>query len=106
MMNSTNETKVVAYLTKRLPSLYFFTFIERSRIMRNLVLGGLAVAGGIFLTRAAADYVLTKYKKEIREYVIEKVVNYFFTDEDGEEIDDSELIMTAAKAYLKQKGAK
>ena len=74
--------------------------------MRNLLIGGLAVAGGLYLTKAAANYVLTKYKKEIREYVIEKVVNYFFTDEDGEEIDDSELIMTAAKAYLKQKGAK
>ena len=74
--------------------------------MRNFLIGGLAVAGSLYLAKAATSYVLTKYKKEIREYVIEKVVNYFFTDEDGEEIDDSELIVTAAKAYLRQKGAK
>ena len=74
--------------------------------MRNILIGGLAVAGGLYLTKATAKYVLTKYKKEIRAYVIEKVVSYFFTDEDGEEIDDSELIMTAINAYLKKKGAK
>lgn len=74
--------------------------------MRNFIMGGLAVAGGLYLSKVTAQYFLTKYKKEIREYVIEKVVNYFFTDEDGEEIDDSELIMTAINAYLKRKGAK
>lgn len=74
--------------------------------MRNILIGGLAVAGGLYLTKVTANYVLTKYKKEIRAYVIEKVVSYFFTDEDGEEIDDSELIMTAINAYLKKKGAK
>jgi predicted nucleic-acid-binding protein len=73
--------------------------------MRNFIIGGLAVAGGLYLAKSATCYVLTKYKKEIREYVVEKVVNYFFTDEDGEEIDDSELIMTAINAYLKKKGA-
>lgn len=74
--------------------------------MRNFIMGGLAVAGGLYLSKATAQFLLKKYKKEIREYVIEKVVNYFFTDEDGEEIDDSELIMTAINAYLKKKGAK
>lgn len=74
--------------------------------MRNFIIGTLAVAGGAYLTKEVASYFLVKYKKEIREFVIEKVVNYFFTDEDGEEIDDSELIMTAINAYLKKKGAR
>ena len=73
--------------------------------MRNLLIGGLAVAGGLYLTKAATTYVLTKYKKEIRSYVIEKVVDYFFTDEEGEDIDDGEVLMMAINAYLKKKGA-
>ena len=74
--------------------------------MKNFIMGGLAVAGGLYLTRAAACYILRKYKKEIREYVIDKVVSYFFTDEDGEEINEDELIMAAINSYLKKKGAK
>ena len=41
--------------------------------MRNFIIGGLAVAGGLYLAKSATCYVLTKYKKEIREYVIDKV---------------------------------
>lgn len=73
--------------------------------MKNFIIGGLAVAGGLYLAKSATCYVLTKYKKEIREYVIDKVIGYFFTDEDGEEINEDELIMAAINSYLKKKGA-
>lgn len=73
--------------------------------MRKFIIGGLAVAGGLYLAKSATCYVLTKYKKEIRSYVIDKVIGYFFTDEDGEEINEDELIMAAINSYLKKKGA-
>lgn len=73
--------------------------------MKNFIIGSLAVVGGLYLSKVTAGYVLKGYKKEIRSYVIEKVVNYFFTDEDGEEINEDELIMAAINSYLKKKGA-
>ena len=75
-------------------------------MVKKVIIGGLAITGGLCLTSLATDYVLTKYKKEIREYVFEKVIDYFFTDENGEEIDDDELVLAAINTYLKRKGAK
>lgn len=74
--------------------------------MRKFIIGGLAITGGLCLTSVATSYVLTRYKKEIRDYVLEKVIDYFFTDENGEDIDDSELIMAAINTYMKRKGDK
>lgn len=74
--------------------------------MREFLIGGLAAAGGLYLSKVAACYVLKKYKKEIKKFVIEKVVTYFLTDEEGEDINNDEVLMMAINAYLKQKGAK
>lgn len=73
--------------------------------MKGFIKGTLAAAGCVYVGKLTACYILTTYKKEIREYVIEKVVDYFFTDEDGKEIDESEILMQAIQAYLKKKGA-
>ena len=73
--------------------------------MKGFIKGTLAAAGCVYLTEIVACYILTTYKKEIREYVIEKVIDYFFTDEDGKEIDEGEILMQAIQAYLKKKGA-
>lgn len=73
--------------------------------MREFLIGGLAVAGGLYLSKVTACYVLKKYKKEIKKFVIEKVVTYFLTDEEGEDVDSNEVLMMAINAYLKQKGA-
>ena len=73
--------------------------------MRGFIKGTLAAAGCVYLGELTACYILTPYKREIRKYVIEKVVDYIFTDEDGNEIDEGEILMQAIQAYLKKKGA-
>lgn len=74
--------------------------------MRNLLFGGLAVVGGVYLGKIAAKYVLKRYKEDIREYLINQTIDYIFTDENGKELDNDELVMKAINAYLKKKGAK
>ena len=80
--------------------------MKGAQFMGRFIVKGLAVVGGLYLAKTASQYALKKYKKEIRAYVINKVVDYFLVEEEGEEIDKNEILMMTMNAYLKQKGAK